>query len=153
MTRKITFISIYLIFFFVGDALFSNFIYKRDINHNCYKYLSNFYFFKKNCYAKEKWVKGVKSYEVYTDENGFRFSGKKINYNETTKTAVFFGDSFTYGMGLNYKKTFVGLLENKQKKFKILNLELIIFNASSALISLNSTFSKITSIFENQFSS
>ena len=122
MIRKITFISIYLIFFFVGDAFFSNFIYKKDIEHNCYKYLDNYYFFKKNCYAKEKWVKGVTSYDVYTDENGFRFSGEKTNYNAATKTAVFFGDSFTYGMGLDYEKTFVGLLENKQKEFKILNL-------------------------------
>ena len=34
---------------------------------------------------------------------------------------IFFGDSFTYGMGLDYKKTFVGLIENSQKDYKILN--------------------------------
>ena len=122
MNKKIIFISIYLIFFLAGDILFSNFVYKKDFRHNCYKYLKNFYHLEKDCYAKEKWVKNVKSYDVYTDENGFRFSGKKINRSDANKTAVFFGDSFTYGMGLDYKKTFVGLIANAQKEFKVLNL-------------------------------
>ena len=62
--KKITFISIYLIFFFIGDILFSNFVYKKDLKHNCYKYLENFYHLQKNCHAKEKWVRNVKSYDV-----------------------------------------------------------------------------------------
>ena len=85
MNKKIIFISIYLIFFLAGDILFSNFVYKKDFRHNCYKYLKNFYHLEKDCYAKEKWVKNVKSYDVYTDENGFRFSGKKINRSDSNK--------------------------------------------------------------------
>ncbi len=119
--KKITFISIYLIFFLIGDILFSNFVYKKDLRHNCYRYLENFFHLQKNCYAKEKWVRNVKSYDVYTDGNGFRFSGKK-NKDIGNKIAIFFGGSFTYGMGLDYKKTFVGLIENGQKEFEILNL-------------------------------
>lgn len=119
INKKITFVSIYLIFFLIGDIFFSNFVYKKDIKHNCYKYLKDFYYLKKNCHAKEKWVRNVKTYDVYTDDNGFRFSGNKSNKN---KIAAFFGGSFTYGMGLDYKKTFVGLIENGQKEFEILNL-------------------------------
>ncbi len=115
-------ILIYLIFFLVGDIIFSNFIYKKDFNHNCYTYTKDFFYLTKNCYAKEKWVRNVNSYDVYTDSNGYRFSGKKETENLKKKSAIFFGDSFTYGMGLDYKKTFVGMVENKKKDFKILNL-------------------------------
>ncbi len=116
--NKKTFL-IYLVFFLIGDIFFSNFVYKRDINHNCYEQLNDFFQLKKNCYAREKWIKNVQSYDVRTDENGFRFSGKK---KDKSKTAIFFGDSFTYGMGLDYKKTFVGLIENGQQGYKTLNL-------------------------------
>ena len=119
MSKKV--ILIYIIFFLVGDILFSNLIYKKDFNHNCYEYLKDFFHLKTNCYAKEKWVRNVRSYDVYTDKNGFRFSGEEIIKNNVNKSAIFFGDSFTYGMGLDYKKTFVGLIENSQKDYKILN--------------------------------
>ena len=78
MSKKITFILIYLIFFLVGDILFSNFVYKKDVKHNCYKYLKDFFYLEKNCKEKEKWVKNVKSYNVYTYKNCFIFSGNKI---------------------------------------------------------------------------
>ena len=119
--NKKTFL-IYLVFFLIGDIFFSNFVYKKDFNHNCYEQLSDFIQLKKNCYAREKWIKNVKSYDVYTDENGFRFSGKKKGIEKQNKTAIFFGDSFTYGMGLDYKKTFVGIIQNQKKDFKTLNL-------------------------------
>ena len=122
--KKIIYIIIYLVFFLAGDFLFSNFVYKKKFQHNCYQNMKNFFQLQKNCYAKEKWVRNVKSYDVYTDENGFRFSGKKKEKEKENevKIAAFLGDSFTYGMGLDYKKTFVGLIENKKKEFNILNL-------------------------------
>jgi len=120
MTKK--YILIYLVFFLVGDIVFSNFIYKKDFNHNCYTYIKDFFYLTKNCYAKEKWVRNVNSYDVYTDHNGYRFSGKKNRGNLKNKSAIFFGDSFTYGMGLDYKKTFVGIVEKNKKDFKIFNL-------------------------------
>ena len=115
------YISIYLFFFVIGDVLFSNFIYKKDVQNNCYKYTEYFHHLKKNCSAKEKWLKNSLSYDVYTDENGYRFSGKKKHTN-TNKIATFFGGSFTYGMGLDHKKIFVGLIEDAKKEYKIINL-------------------------------
>ena len=44
-----------------------------------------------------------------------RSSGKKKEIENDVKIAAFFGDSFTYGMGLDYNKTFVGLIENEKK--------------------------------------
>ena len=120
MTKK--YILIYLVFFLVGDIVFSNFIYKKDFKHNCYTYIKDFFYLTKNCYAKEKWVRNVNSYDVYTDHNGYRFSGKKNTGNLKNKSAIFFGDSFTYGMGLEYKKTFVGIVEKNRNDFKIFNL-------------------------------
>ena len=43
ISKKITFVSLYLIFFLIGDIFFSNFVYKKDIKHNCYKYLKDYY--------------------------------------------------------------------------------------------------------------
>ena len=104
---------VYLMFFLIGDAVVSNFFINKKIENNCYKWLDNFYHLKKNCYAKEKWIKKSKSYKVFTDENGFRYSGK-IKKDNKTKTAIFFGGSFTYGMGTSHEKSFVGLIEKKK---------------------------------------
>lgn len=117
----IIYVSIYLFFFIVGDILFSNLIYKKEVQGNCYKYTEYFHYLKKNCYAKEKWLKYSTSYDVYTDENGYRFNGKK-NSNNLNKVATISGGSFAYGMGLDNSKTFVGLIEKNKKEFQIINL-------------------------------
>ena len=122
INKLIKFGFIYSIFFLVGDALVSNFFLNTIIENNCYDWKKNFYELKKNCYAKEKWIKKSKSYKVYIDENGFRYNGKtKRNFDEK-KTAIFFGGSFTYGMGAEYENSFVGLVEKKKSDYNILNL-------------------------------
>ena len=115
------YISIYLFFFVIADILFSNFIYKKDVQSNCYRYTEYFHHLKKNCHAKEKWLKNSLSYDVYTDDDGYRFSGKK-NQDNSKKIATFSGGSFTYGMGVDHKKIFVGLIEDAKKEYKIINL-------------------------------
>ena len=118
----IIYVSVYLIFFLIADILFSNFVYKKNIQNNCYIYTENFHYLEKNCHAKEKWLRNSSSYNVYTDHNGFRFSGKKNNNNTVNKIATFSGGSFTYGMGLDHKKTFVGLIEKAKEDYKVINL-------------------------------
>jgi hypothetical protein len=113
-------VFIYLFFFLIGDIAFSNLVYKKEVLHNCYTYLEKFYYLKKNCYSKEKWIKKIKSYDVYTDNDGFRYSGKKNKHNKNI--AVFLGGSFTYGLGHSYEKSFVGIIDNKQTNFRIMNL-------------------------------
>ena len=113
---------VYIFFFLVGDIIVSNFFIDTTIQNNCYKWQKNFYKLKENCFAKEKWIKKSKSYKVYTDENGYRYSGKKKKTLKNKKTAIFFGGSFTYGMGASFENSFVGLIEKKEKDYNIINL-------------------------------
>ena len=80
-----------------------------------------FYELEKNCKSHEKLIGGVPSYKVYTDENGYRYSGNKRK-KPNNNIVVFIGDSYTYGWGLDYDKTFVGIIENSQDKYYINNL-------------------------------
>ncbi len=80
-----------------------------------------FYELEKNCKAYEKLIGSVSPYRVYTDNNGYRYSGKKRQQSKDD-TVIFLGDSFTYGWALDYEKSFVGMLENTQKKYFINNL-------------------------------
>ena len=124
INKILIYISIYLFFFIISDILFSNFIYKKNVQSNCYKYTEYFHYLKKNCHAKEKWLKNSLSYDVYTDNNGFRFSGENNHNNNNKKNRIvtFSGGSSTYGMGMDHKKTFVGLVENAKNEYKITNL-------------------------------
>ena len=122
INKFIKFGIVYLLFFLVGDILVSNFFLKTIIENNCYQWETTFYKLKENCYAKEKWIKKSKSYKVFTDENGFRYSGKKKNDFKNKETVIFFGGSFTYGMGASYEKSFIGLIEKKEIDYNILNL-------------------------------
>ena len=61
MKKLLKFIFVYLFFFLLGDVLVSNFFINKKIDKNCYQWVDNFYHLKKNCYAKEKWIKKSKS--------------------------------------------------------------------------------------------
>ena len=122
MKKLLKFIFVYLFFFLLGDVLVSNFFINTKIDKNCYQWVDNFYHLKKNCYAKEKWIKKSKSYKVFTDKNGHRYNGKKKDNSVKDKTAIFFGGSFTYGMGSSFENSFVGLIEKARKNYDIINL-------------------------------
>ena len=119
--NKSKIIITYLVLFFAFDILYSNFIYKENLKYNCYKYSKNFHYLQKNCKAKEKWIKNAVAYNVFTDDDGFRFQGKDSK-KKTSNIAVFLGDSFTYGMGLEYEETFVGIIDKKKENYLIKNL-------------------------------
>ena len=63
--------------FLITDLIYSNIFHKKNIKYNCINHTGIYHYLEKNCTATEKYVKQTKSYKVYTDENGFRFSGKK----------------------------------------------------------------------------
>lgn len=119
----------YLIFFIIADLLFSNFFYKEKngIRYDCFKYEYykykeigyHDYYLDKNCKATET-QRTVVPYKVYTDQNGYRFSGQK--YSADKKNLVFLGDSLTYGMGVKYEHSFIGILEKKMPNYNIYNL-------------------------------
>ena len=119
----------YSLFFLIGDLLFSNFIYKKDVNikYNCFAYKNYIfnedsyhdYYFQKNCIATEK-QRTVVPYKVFTDRDGYRFSGKKRLIKENN--IVFLGDSHTYGMGVKFEDSFSGIIEKNTKDYDVYNL-------------------------------
>ena len=113
-------IPIYLFFFVVGDVIFSNFFYDKPVKYGCIKKYEYFFELEKNCNAHEKLIANVSSYKVYTNSEGNRYSGKKTN-KPHDKIVIFFGASYTYGWGLDYQKTFVGILENFEHNYYIKN--------------------------------
>ena len=120
--RLIKDFAIFLIIFFLADILYSNFINKNHIKSNCISLKENFYFLEKNCFFKQKYIRNVNQYNVFTNEFGLRYSGKKFDKNK--ENIFYFGDSYTYGLGLDYKKIYVGILEKKLEKYNHLNFGL-----------------------------
>ena len=118
--KLLSLISIYLFFFVTGDLIFSNFFYDKPVKYGCIKKYEYFFELEKNCNAHEKLISGVNSYKVYTNNEGHRFNGKKSKKPED-KIAIFFGASYTYGWGLDYEKTFVGILDNSDHTYFIKN--------------------------------
>lgn len=123
---KIFYITV--IIFLLLDIIFSNTIIKNVIKKDCLEFIEYLlngkkyytYDLEKNCKAFET-KRTVKTYKVFTDENGYRISGKKRE-KKKDNSVIFLGDSFTYGLGLNYEKTIVGFLENKNINYQLINL-------------------------------
>ena len=109
----------YLILFLIADIIFSNFIYTEKFTHRCKEDIKKYWRLKPSCSTVEKYVKHMRPYKVKTDKNGLRFSG--VSRDSTKKNIIFLGDSFTYGLGLNYEDTYVGSLEKKNTKYNFLN--------------------------------
>tara|TARA_B110000285_G_scaffold233156_1_gene306104 strand:+ start:1464 stop:2564 length:1101 start_codon:yes stop_codon:yes gene_type:complete len=122
-----TFLLIYSFFIIIGDLIYSNFTDFGKINYNCFQYFNfnyknkkfNYYDLKKNCNATES-QRTVSPYKVLTDNNGYRYSGKKRD-NFKNKILIV-GDSQAYGFGVKYKDSIAGILENENQNYEIYNL-------------------------------
>ena len=66
---------------------------------------------QKNINIRSQW--GEHIYKTCTDKNGFRIHCDRIN--KFDKEIILIGDSFVEGIGLNYEKTFAGMLSNELK--------------------------------------
>ena len=75
---------------------------------------------KKNGREIGQW--GRETYELCTDENGFKTSCNSSNKSVKNFDIAFIGDSFTEGVGLAYEDTFVGQISKSRPKLKIANL-------------------------------
>jgi len=77
--------------------------------------------FKKN-FRTNNMGWGKRRYSFCTDENGFRtFCNKQSDLNKNFDIG-FIGDSFTESIGIEYDKSFVGLISSKLVDKKIANL-------------------------------
>tara|TARA_B100001540_G_scaffold312587_1_gene333970 strand:+ start:139 stop:1113 length:975 start_codon:yes stop_codon:yes gene_type:complete len=75
---------------------------------------------KSSCFANMRLISSIDSFKVYTDNNGFRFSG--IRRGPKDNNLVFLGDSQTFGVGSDWENTFVGMLESEFEKYNFFNL-------------------------------
>ena len=120
---------IYFLFFLIGDLIFSNLIFrdKFNIRYDCYEYENitydnqTYHDYKliKNCEATES-QKTAAPYKVFTDNEGYRFSGNKRS--KKKDNLIFLGDSTTFGVGSKFEDTFVGIVESKMKNYDVYNL-------------------------------
>ena len=93
---------------------------KYRIKHNYFHHT-----LKENIEAKSYW--GPYVYKTCTDRNGFRKMCNKTKIVSKKKNIVLIGDSFTEGIGLNYEKTFAGMLSNSSKN-NIINMGVISYS-------------------------
>ena len=73
------------------------------------------------------WKNAIKfEYKVCSNEYGMRIDCEQKNETNKNNTknydVMFIGDSFTFGLGLDYDKTFVGIVQNQLKYLKIGNM-------------------------------
>ncbi len=115
-------ISLFIFLYLISDFLFSRFYFKQSVDHKCYEHVNNgtFYKMKKNCFANMRLISSIDSFKVYTDKNGYRYSGNERLHKD--ENIIFLGDSQTFGVGSNWENTFVGMLEKKFKKYNFFNL-------------------------------
>ena len=82
-----------------------------------------------NIEVYEHW--GNKKYKVVTNEHSLRVLNKdKRIINNSKKNIGFFGDSFVYGSGIEYKNHFINILDEKNNNYNLLNLGFVSYSPS-----------------------
>ncbi len=126
-----------VLFFFSFDFLLSNTLLRGKL---CYSYVSNekghFYFLKKDCHTRERFKRSFPSTNLYTDEFGLR-TGQNTKKNPNYKNILVFGDSFTFGVGLEYENTYAGIIDTEMKDYNLYNFGVGSYAPSVHLYKLN----------------
>ena len=124
---KIKILFTIVIIFLVFDLLFTHMLsYKINLYDKFYPNLDHriwdqyyHHSFAENVDTIDTW--GPYKYKFLTNSLGFKDEKNyKINLNEYSgRRIILIGDSFTEGIGFEYKETFAGILSKKLKKFNI----------------------------------
>ena len=122
----------------MADVLISNFYLKAE-KKTCFDIQKDFYQLKKNCTGTEKTNSILPVVNILTNKFGHRFNGKIKNFE---KKIFFFGDSFTYGLGVNYNDSFVGFVDNNILDYKIFNFAVPSYSPSVYLYQLQEMLNK-----------
>ena len=135
-------LAILFILYLITDVIFSRFIFKQSVDHKCYEHMydGTFYKMRKNCYSNMRLISSIESFKVYTDDDGFRYSGKKRKPKK--KRAIFLGDSQTFGVGSNWQNTFTGILEKEFSDYNFYNLGVPSYSPTIYNYSLNQFIKK-----------
>ena len=112
-------VLLFVFLFPIFDIIVSNYFLKID-GSACIKFERYYYELKKNCKGNFKFKPSFPTVKVYTDKYGLR-TGKERIKKETNNNALIFGDSMTYGVGLKYEDTVVGILDKKISNYNFYN--------------------------------
>ena len=116
----LTFFLIILFYLFL-DLILSNTLLRSA---QCYDYTSYkkgyIYFLKKNCQTRQRFKSGFPSTNIFTDEFGLR-TGKNTVKNPNHKNILIFGDSMTFGVGIEFENTYAGLIDKKMEDYNVYN--------------------------------
>lgn len=134
--KKIFFINffIFIFLFLILDFIFSNTIFDANKN-SCYQMERFYYELKKNCSGFDKFKSSFPTVKVFTDNQGLRI-GKNTKRGNKEKVFIF-GDSFAFGVGLEYEETFSGILENKLPDYIFYNFSVGSYSPTVHLFNLN----------------
>ena len=135
------FLSIFFLIFFI---LLTDFILSNTVLNykNCFKYEKFYYELKKNCVGKYRFKKTFPIVETITDDMGLRIGKDSLPKNKDKKNIFIFGDSFTYGVGIEFEKTFAGLLEKKYSDYNVYNFGVGSYSPSVHLFKLKKILKK-----------
>ena len=127
------------------DFILSNTFIKQ--NH-CINYQEFFYELKKNCKGKYRFKTSFPLIKTYTDKNGLRVKNHNVKKSSNKQNIFTFGDSMTYGVGLEYEKTFVGIIDKEFKDYDTYNFGLSSYSSTVYLYQLKKALKK--NIFPNK---
>ena len=91
-------------------------------------------------------VWGYEKYKIFTNNLGFKdISNRQVEFKN--KNILFIGDSFTEGVGIEYKDTYVGIIDRKLKER---NKNIEVLNAGVQSYSTSIYLSKIYHLIERK---
>jgi hypothetical protein len=133
-------IILMILIYFIFDLLITN-LFLKKYDEGCYEIEEYYYELKKNCSKKDQFKTSFPIVNVYTDEFGMRV-GKNHITKKNKDNILVFGDSFTFGVGLEYEDTFIGILQKKLSDFNFYNHAVGSYSPSVHYYRLKKTLSK-----------
>lgn len=133
----INFFTVLLIIFFLEIIIrLSNIITLQGYDKNAFYFENDIIFSRPNNSFK---VFGVNS---RTDSNGFRIPLNNLSYDEDESFTLILGDSVTFGVGVEEKDTFIGILRDSPKNKNLFNSAIFGHNIESFLYILKKNHKK-----------
>lgn len=120
--KKITFYFLSALIFFLIIIFIDLTLSKTILNYqSCNTHEDYYYELKKNCSSKYRFKKSFPLIDTFTDDKGLRIGKKYIKKDENKENIFIFGDSMTYGVGIEYEQTYAGLISNYFNNYNTYN--------------------------------
>ena len=119
MIKKVFLFNIIIFFIFVSSLeVIARILHLADLRG----VNSNLIIFERDLHVNATNIESsVFSKKVFTDKYGFRVPKKNFNYKNKNSSILILGDSVSFGVGVEEKDTFVGMLRNEFKNFNFFN--------------------------------